>query len=230
MFQFKQFTINQEKTALKVGTDSVLLGSLTDFSNSKTILDIGTGTGILALMAAQKSDATIDAIEIEENAFEQSKDNFSQSKWDNRIETFHTSIQNFTKETDNLYDQIISNPPYFNSSTKSSCESANIARHTDSLNYEDLCQSVSTLLSKNGSFSLILPFESMKQFKWIAFDYGLYCSKEILIQPKPSKNVNLVIMFFKKRLCFPQENRLTIRDNNNNYTAKFKEITSDFYL
>ncbi len=231
MFHFKQFSISQDKTALKVGTDSVVLGSITDFTNCKKILDIGTGTGILALMAAQKSkNAHIDAIEIERNAYEQSKENFLSSKWKNRIRAIHTSLQKHLENSTSRYDLIISNPPYFNSSTKSKCKLAETARHTDTLSYNELCYGVSILLNESGVFHLILPSNNIKNFKWIAFDYGLYCSKETLIQPKQSKDVNLVVMTFEKKICFTKENLLTLRDSEGEYTDNFSEITKEFYL
>lgn len=229
-FRFKQFNIKQDKTALKVGTDSVILGSYANYKKSENILDIGTGTGILALMAAQKSDAIIDAVEIDKNSYNQSLDNFHNSKWYHRINGFHTSIQEFTMSCQKKYDTIISNPPYFSNSTKSANSAKITARHTDSLSYKNLCESVSSLLNESGKFYLILPFEKYSEFRWIAFDYNLFCESALLIKPSVNKETNLIVMRFGRFIKETEKEILTIRDKTGEYTEEFKKFTEEFYL
>ena len=163
-FKFKQFTINQDKTAMKVGTDGVLLGAWADISNAKNILDIGCGTGLLSLMCAQRnSQAQIDAVEIELNAAQQAKQNFLNSPWSNRINLFNTSILNFLP--DKKYDAIICNPPYFAVNSKNCEQKRVMARHCETLTHLDLIKVVADrLLSNNGKFHIILPTDELKNF------------------------------------------------------------------
>ena len=163
-FKFKEFTIHQAKTAMKVGTDGVLLGAwcaLNEYSDS--ILDIGAGTGVIALMLAQRSDAmTIDAVEVDENAYEQTVENFEHSDWGDRLYCYNTTFQEFAieiTEEEETYDLIVSNPPFYTETFESADEARNKARFTSSLSFEELIIGVSKILSENGKFSVILPFK-----------------------------------------------------------------------
>lgn len=167
-FAFKQFIIKQDKCAMKVGTDAVLLGAWVIPNGSKQILDIGTGTGVVALMLAQKTEAHIDAIDIDENAFIQAKQNVSESKFANQVSVIHSSLQDYSKITSNKYNLIVTNPPYFEQSLKSSDEQRSFARHADVLPFEELIEGVTKLLDQKGKFCLILPTLEAEKFRAMA--------------------------------------------------------------
>ena len=159
-FKFKQFTIHQNDTAMKVGTDGVLLGAWTKIkTDTQNILDIGTGTGLIALMLAQKtlSSSQIDAVELDQLAYQQAKENFKLSNWSQKLQAINQSIQEFTINTSKKYDLIISNPPFFRNSFASKNTQRQIARHTDSLSYDDLLYSVKKILLDDGIFQLSFP-------------------------------------------------------------------------
>ena len=174
-FQFKQFLLFQDKCAMKFGTDSAILGSLLNPPpNGENALDIGSGTGVLSLMLAQRSPIRIDAIEIQEDAFLQTEENFKNSPWCERLASFNSSLQSYsTKKT---YDYIFSNPPYFSNSLKNLENNRKTSRHTDSLSFDELASNVSKLLSNIGEFTLILPVESFHEFQNFAFTHKLFCN------------------------------------------------------
>jgi len=230
-FQFKQFLVNQDQCAMKVGTDSVLLGCLIAINDAVNCLDIGTGTGILSLMLAQRNNEfIIDAIEIDEQAFMQAKNNFYSSKFTHQIQAHCCALQNFVALK--KYDLIISNPPYFVG--KNNFSIANIqrakARHDNDLSFEDLINSVIKLLSKTGKFILILPIAEAITFKELAIQKGLFLNKETFIKPKPSKEPNRMIMEFS----LLQKEKITaefiIYNDDNSQTEAYKNLTSEFYL
>ena len=175
-FLFKQFSIQQDKTSMKVGTDGVLLGAWVHLeSNPASILDIGTGTGLIALMLAQRSQAeVIDGLELDDDAYIQSVENFERSDWGDRLFCYHASLQEFAEEIDDKYDMIISNPPFFNSTYKELPQNRAMARHTESLSYNELLESVEKLLSKNGHFACIIPFSEEDSFIKIANQNNLF--------------------------------------------------------
>lgn len=231
LFAFKQFSILQDKCAMKVGTDAVLLGSWVNASNAKTILDIGTGTGIIALMLAQKSSARIDAIDIDSNAFMQAAENVNQCTWKDRIDVHHISLQQFIKESDHKYDLIVSNPPYFIDSSKASEESRTNARHTDQLPFEDLLDGVLKLLNPNGKFYVILPTKEAEFFREEAEKNKLFLTKLTRIitrADKPEKRLMMRYEFIQRTFS---ESSITIeKDERHSYTDEYKELTKDYYL
>ena len=157
-FKFKQFSVNQDNCAMKVGTDGVLLGAWCDVESAKMVLDIGTGTGLIALMIAQRTDcALIDAVEIDKSAYVQASGNFKDSRWCGRIGVFNLDFKQYVDECNTKYDLIVSNPPYFENSLKSSNLERTMARHTDSLSFDELLHGASMLLSESGIISLIVP-------------------------------------------------------------------------
>jgi tRNA1Val (adenine37-N6)-methyltransferase len=230
-FVFKQFKISQDKCAMKVGTDAVLLGSWVNTSHAKTILDIGTGTGIIALMLAQKSYARIDAIDIDKNAFEQALENISFCNWKERIHVHQTSLQQYTLSCNDKYDLIVSNPPYFVDSSKASEESRTNARHTDQLPFEDLLNGVLSLLNLTGKFYVILPTKESQVFREMAEEHKLFLTKltrVITRTDKPEKRLLMKFEFTKKTVS---ENSITIeKDERHSYTDEYKELTKDYYL
>jgi tRNA1Val (adenine37-N6)-methyltransferase len=230
-FVFKQFKIHQDKCAMKVGTDAVLLGAWVNAATAKTILDIGTGTGIISLMLAQKSDAIIDAIDIDTNAYRQAMENITDCKWKNRIHTHHISIQQYTLDCKHKYDLIVSNPPYFVDSSKSSEEARTKARHTDQLPFADLLNGVVNLLNTDGSFYVILPTKESQLFRELAEVQKLFATKltrVITRTDKPEKRVLMKFEFIQKPV---EENSITIeKDERHSYTDEYKELTKEYYI
>ena len=168
MFQFKQFTINQDRCAMKVGTDGVLLGAWCPIDNNPfSVLDIGAGTGILALMLAQRSSAQqIDAIEIDEDAFELCVENFENSPWSDRLYCYHAGLDEFMEEPEDEYDLIVSNPPFYSEDYKTENEQRDLARFQDALPFEDLVEAASILLSEHGILSVIIPFKEEERLRY----------------------------------------------------------------
>lgn len=231
-FQFKQFAVQQDKTAMKVGTDGVLLGAWANLDfNPNSILDIGAGTGLIALMMAQRSDAeTIDAIELNDAAYEQSVENFENSDWGDRLFCYHASLAEFTDEIDEKYDFIISNPPFYRSTYKELSEERAMARHSESLTYADLLESTSKLLSKNGNCAFIIPFEEEKNFLKIAQENQLYPNRITRVRGAVDTAVkrSLVQLSFQETEAFLNE--LTLELSRHNYTEEYKNIVEDFYV
>ncbi|MBN8696971.1 MAG: methyltransferase [Bacteroidetes bacterium] len=230
-FAFKQFKINQDKCAMKVGTDAVLLGAWVNTANAKHILDIGTGTGIIALMLAQKSGAKIDAIDIDPNAFIQASENVNASNWKDRIHVQQISLQNFAKESDRKYDLIVSNPPYFVDSSKASEEARTNARHTDQLPYDALLNGVLSLLSPTGKFYVILPTKESELFRDLALENKLYLTKLTRVITRADKPEKRWLMRFEFTPRSFSESAIIIeKDERHSYTEEYKELTKDYYL
>lgn len=215
---------------MKVGTDGVLLGSWVQAENCKTILDIGTGTGLIALMLAQKSDAEITGIDIDENACLQARENVSQSPWSNRIKILHCSLQEFINHIDNKFDLIVSNPPYFVDSYQTSNAARNLARQADaSLNFDELINGVKKLLHAEGTFSVILPCKEGLLFKDKALGSGLYYHRLVRIKTKQDKMEKRVIMCFGFENISMEEDEIIIHKDDKGFTQVYKELTRDYY-
>lgn len=230
-FVFKQFKILQDKCAMKVGTDAVLLGSWVNTISSKTILDVGTGTGIIALMLAQKSSAHIDAIDIDYQAFEQATENINSSNWKERINVHHISLQQFATGNNQKYDLIVSNPPYFVDSSKAFEESRTNARHTDQLAYGELLKGVLNLLNPFGKFYVILPTKEGELFRNLAEENKFYLTKltrVITRADKPEKRVLMRFEFIHR--SFSESSIIIEKDERHSYTDEYKDFTKDYYL
>ena len=231
-FQFKQFTIQQDKTAMKVGTDGVLLGAwanLDFYPNS--ILDIGAGTGLIALMMAQRCDAeTIDAIELNDEAYEQTVENFENSDWGDRLFCYHASLDEFTDEIDEKYDFIISNPPFYTSTYKELSEERAMARHSESLTYADLLESTSKLLSENGNCAFIIPFEEEVNFLKIAEENMLYPNRITRVKGALNTAVKRSLLQLSFLKTEPIQSELTLELSRHNYTEDYKSLVQDLYL
>ena len=230
-FVFKQFKILQDKCAMKVGTDAVLLGAWVNSPNAKTILDIGTGTGIIALMLAQKIGAKIDAIDIDENAFTQAQENVKMCCWKERINVHHISLQQFAIENSSGYDLIVSNPPYFVDSSKANEESRTNARHTDQLPYIDLMNGILKLLNPTGKFYVILPKKESESFCELAKENKLFLTKltrVITRTDKPEKRLLMRFEFTPK--TFSEDSIIIEEDERHSYTNEYKELTKEYYL
>ncbi len=230
-FQFKQFKIFQDKTAMKVGVDGVLLGAVSHFENAVNILDVGSGTGLLALIAAQKTNAKITALEIDKNAFIQCCQNIKYNKQEQKIKVINASFQEFYKNTKTKFDYIICNPPYFENSFKSSNNARNIARHSESLSKEELIKGVAKILAKKGTFSVILPSEFENSFIRKCNKYNLVCNYKMLVKPKPDKSVNRIILEFSSvKKKFLTETLIIREKYTNQYTNEYKNRTKELYL
>lgn len=228
-FEFKQFTVYHDRCAMKVGTDGVLLGAWTDVSSSRHILDIGTGTGLIALMLAQRcAHARITAMDIETEAIEQARNNFLISPWKDRIEAVLQDIKSFS--TSMTYDTIVSNPPYFVNSLKCPNNQRNTARHTDTLDADSLLEKVATLLSEEGRFSIILPAEQMEEVIRIALGKKLYLSRQTMVITRPGLPPKRTLMEFSKSKTTFTANNLLIELDRHVYSEDYISLTRDFYL
>ncbi len=229
-FTFKQFTVKQEKAAFKVGTDGVLLGATSDLSGEESVLDIGTGTGLIALMLAQRCNARIVAIEPDKGSYEQALDNVKESPFCERITVFNKSLQEFFPGEEK-FDLIVVNPPFFSDSLKNPDPRLSAARHNDNLTSEDILTGANRLLNEKGSLQLILPYVEGNVFIAEAADYGFYCNKILKIRPLPTSEIRRVVLSFSRAKIKPSESFLTIeRGPRHEFTDDYKNLTKDFYL
>ena len=231
-FKFKQFTIYQDRCAMKIGTDGVLLGAWANTSNSpESILDIGAGTGVIGLMMAQRCSAdSIDAIEIDEDAFEQCVENFEASPWADRLFCYHASLDEFLDEVEDKYDLIISNPPFYCEEFSSGDRARDQARQNSSLPFGLLLKGVSELLSENGIFALVTPFKEEKNVKKEASRFGLYPSRLMHVKGHPSSEVKRSLMEFQFKKTDIITSELIIEKSRHRYTEEYIKLTRDFYL
>ena len=228
-FRFKQFEIHQDRTAMKIGTDGVLLGAWAEASHPRRILDVGTGTGVIALMSAQRfPQALIEAVEIEAEAAEQARYNFQISPWKERLHLIHTDFKDF--QSSHRYDLIVSNPPYFDEDYLSADAKRNLARHTRSLSLWDLIEKAEKYLSPQGSIVLILPVQKESELRDILHQQALYINRLTYVKgtyKSPVKRILLQISSVKTNFE-PQE--LVIEEARHRYTAEYIALTKDFYL
>ena len=233
MFTFKQFTVQQNRCAMKVGTDGVLLGAWCPIENNpKSILDIGAGTGILALLLAQRTNAEqIDAIEIDEEAYEQCVENFENSPWNDRLFCFHADVEEFIDEPEDEYDLIISNPPFYSEDFKTNNEQRDLARFTDALPFETLVETAALLLSKNGVFAVIIPFKEETNFIELCANYDLFPVTATRVRGNPTSEIKRSLLAFKRyELSVLEADELVIETARHLYTPEYIELTKDFYL
>lgn len=219
---------------MKIGTDGVLLGAWTPISHEvNAILDIGAGTGIIALMLAQKSFAeTIDAIEIDEDAYEQAVENFENSPWGDRLFCYHAAFDEFVEEMqEEKYDLIVSNPPFFvNTTISKNATSRETARSQASLPLEELLHGVSLLLSKNGIFSLVLPKEEEKTVLEIAAAHKLYPNKITEVKGTETAKVKRILITFQFLQKEIERTQLILEESRHHYTPEYKKMVAPFYL
>jgi len=233
IFQFKHFSVNQDQTAMKIGTDGVLLGAWTPIENNpKSVLDIGTGTGIIALMLAQRSEAEqIDALEIDESAYEQAVENFENSPWGDRLFCFHAGLDEFVDDPEDEYDLIVSNPPFFSEDYRSDNEQRDLARFQEAMPFEELVEAADLLLSENGIFSVIIPFNEEDRFIELCAEVELFPIK--ITRVKGTKNTKIIrsLLAFKRyELAVLTADELVIEISRHEYTPEYISLTKDFYL
>lgn len=217
---------------MRVSTDAVLIGAWVTPNGSATILDIGTGTGVIALMLAQKSNATITAIDIDKGSTEQAKLNVSESIFAELVIVEHVSLQELVKTSNSKYNLIVTNPPYFIDSLKTNSDTRTIARHTDSLSFDDLITGVKKLLDEKGKFCLILPKNEAIIFREKAEAKGLYLSKLLRIRTRKEKSTEKrhLMQFEFKESEFSESTLIIEEDSHRNYTKEYKEMTKDYYI
>ena len=229
-FQFKQFLITQENSALKVGTVGVLLGSWCGVTGTMRILDVGTGTGVIALMLAQRSEAHISAVEINEDACLDARHNFQNSPWCERLALYSGDFNNFQESHTLSFDLVVCNPPFFKKSMKSSDPASSIARHDVSLTYEQLITGAKKLLTDHGRLAVILPIEVLDDFRETARLAGFYLSRKTTIIPKIGRPPKRVLLEFSVSATYPEASELVILLDPQTYSEKFIELTKEFYL
>ena len=232
-FEFKKFRIQQDKCAMRVSTDAVLLGAWVAPGNSKSILDIGTGSGVIALMMAQKSSAAeITAIDIDEASTEQARSNVDGSPYAGRVKVEHCAFQDFVQRHKEQFNLIVTNPPFFIDSLKNSTGSRTIARHTDRLSFDDLILGVKKLLHEKGKFCLILPKNEAVTFRSKAEAAGLYLSKLLRVRTTSEKSSEKrhLMQFEFKESEFSESTLVIEADSHRNYTQEYKDLTRDFYV
>ena len=222
---------------MKIGTDAVLLGAWCSVSNyPNAILDVGSGTGIISLMLAQRSNAvTIDAVELDENAYEQTVENFEQSDWADRLYCYNASFQEFAnemkeEEEEETYDLIVSNPPFYTDDFETEDASRNKARFASSLPFKELIQNSLKILSKNGVFSIIIPFKEESSFVDFALENELYLNKVCRVKGNSTSEIKRSLLEFSFQQKELIEEELIIEISRHQYTKKYIALTRDFYL
>jgi tRNA1Val (adenine37-N6)-methyltransferase len=228
-FNFKEFTIYQDKAAFKVGTDGVLLGASANLEEVKRILDVGSGTGLIAIMLAQRCGAEITAIEPDYYSFVQCVENVSLCTWKDRIRVENLAIQDY--HPSQLFDLVIANPPYFSESLKNPDRRKSAARHDDSLSRNDLLNGVSRLLTETGRLQVIMSYAEGSLLIAEASGYGLFCNHILKIRPMPASEIRRLILTFSRERMTATEKFLTIEHGKRHeFTMEYKDLTKDFYI
>jgi tRNA1Val (adenine37-N6)-methyltransferase len=229
VFYFKQFSVKDDRSTMKVGTDAILLGIATDVSNARSILEVGTGCGVIALVLAQRSSAMIDAIDVDDESIGQALENVASSPWKDRVNVIPCALQDYRSEK--KYDLIVSNPPYFSGTYRSHLSKRNMARHNDRLTFEELIRYSMELLEDDGSLWVVLPVKESLQFISIAEDAGLSVHYMLKIIPKAGKEPNRVIVEMKTvKTDEIRLQSLTHWDADGSWAEEFKKFTADFYI
>lgn len=229
MFRFKEFQVDDSLAAMKVGTDGVLLGAWADVENSRTILDVGTGSGLIALMVAQRSGADVVAMDISADAVRQAEYNVARSPWSERIEVCLGDIRTMT--FDHQFDHIVSNPPYFDEPLLSPDAERNLARHTSTLSFDELISVAERLLVVGGRLSVVLPSEGATRFRRTAFE-RLWLVRQMDVATKQGEAAKRTLMEFTKsdKPAMPRCETIAIHSSDGSYSDDYRRLTQDFYL
>jgi tRNA1Val (adenine37-N6)-methyltransferase len=228
-FTFKQFTIHHDKSSFRVGTDGVLLGASADLGNVRSILDVGAGTGLIAIMLAQRCNSEIVAIEPDYESYIQCKENVNLSGWKERIRVENSSLQDYF--TNDKFDLVVSNPPWFSDSLKNPDPRKSSSRHNDSLSNAELLENTTRLIADTGRLQLIMPYAEGTVFIAEANGYGFFCNTIVKIRPLPTSEIRRLIMTFSRQRLKTTEKFLTIeKGKRHEFTDEYISLTKDFYL
>ncbi|WP_345890339.1 tRNA1(Val) (adenine(37)-N6)-methyltransferase [Rufibacter aurantiacus] len=230
-FRFKQFLIRQDQCAMKVCTDSCVLGAWADVTGAKRILDIGAGTGLLSLMVAQRApEAQIEAVELEAAAARQAQENISGSPWADRVRLFPMGLQEFEATQPVPFDAIISNPPFFKASLKSSDAVKNQAKHTETLSFAEIVSFAQHFLTPEGKLHILLPPHEARVFEREAHQSGFFTNSILWLEATPHGKLLRAIHTYSRQPSAPAEQVLAVREKDHSYTAPFRELLKDYYL
>ncbi len=232
-FTFKQFAISQERCAMKVGTDGVLLGAWARVEHCRRILDMGTGTGLVALMAAQRSQADIVAIDLDADAVAQAAENVAASPWESRIQVVQADARQVESGKTfhfQLFDAILCNPPFFENSLKSPDVARTMARHTDTLSFDELARSAARLLSPEGELSVVIPYDRAHDMTVSAACCGLFATRQTVVVPVEGGKPKRILMAFSREGAAHTVETLCIHDAQRQYTPEYVRLVEAFYL
>ncbi|HMG93828.1 MAG TPA: methyltransferase [Chryseolinea sp.] len=229
-FHFKQFSVRHDRCAMKVGTDAVLLGAWVDVSAAENILDIGTGSGVIALMLAQRTanSTQVESVEIEKNSADQAAENVSKSPWFSRVGVHQLAVQDYFPVA--RFDLIVTNPPYFNKSLRPPDKGRHQVRHTSSLSYDDLLSAVVRLLTSHGRFNVILPYQEAMVFSELASRYQLFCTRICHFKTRREKPVERTLLEFSTSAQSLDEGEILLYDHDLEWSTSYRSLISDFYI
>lgn len=228
MFTFKQFAVHQDRCAMKVGTDGVLLGAWARVEHCGRILDVGTGTGLVALMAAQRSSAHVVAVDLDADAVAQAADNVASSPWGERIRVFGCDVR--VLDDVSRFDAILCNPPFFENSLKSPDVARTMARHTDTLSFDELARSAVRLLAPGGELSVVIPYDRATDMTVSAACCGLFATRQTIVVPVEGGKPKRILMAFTRQGAPHTPETLYIQDSRRCYTPQYVRLVEDFYL
>ena len=228
MFTFKQFEIRQDRCAMKVGTDGVLLGAWARVEHCRRILDIGTGTGLVALMAAQRSGAEVLGIDLDADAVGQAGENVAASPWKDRVRVLEADVKEFSDTQ--LFDAILCNPPYFENSLKCPDAARTMARHTDTLTFDELAKSAARLLAPEGELSVVIPYDRATDMTVSAACYGLFATRQTIVCPYEGAKPKRILMAFSRQGGMHTPETLCLQDVQRKPTSEYVALVKDFYL
>lgn len=230
-FHLKPFSLHHHRSTMKVGTDAMLLGAWAKIGAAQSILDIGTGCGIVSLLLAARSNAKITAIDIDTDSIEEASENFKQSAFNGRMQAIQADLNDFSKIQNQLFALIVSNPPFFVNNLKPEDEKRKKARHTESLTYTQLCEGVYNLLETEGKFFVVLPYDESRQFVKLAKKNGLFPKTQLLIFPREGMLPNrIIIEFSKTNEGKTKSEKFTIRNSEDKFTQQYIDLLKDYYL
>ena len=231
-FEFKQFKVYHDRCGMKVSTDACILGAYTRKVGARSILDIGAGSGLLSLMMAQTHpEAAVASVELDESAFSQLEENVSRSPWKDRVSAHCAPIQDFACSSEEKFELIISNPPFYPDHNKAQDKKRSQAFHTDALSFQDLARSASLLLSDDGLFFVLLPQRQSAEFRFAAHSFDLFVQKKLSVRSKDGgKVIREIVAYGKQRSEKREEEELAVYQETGVYTQQFESLLRPFYL